>query len=1676
MTDNTRRNKRLIYKALKITSWILGVIAVLFVSLVLIIRSESGQNFIIGQTTKFVSKKIDTPFSIDRLFLTFTGNLQLEGLYLEDQQGDTLIYSKKLEASVALIPLIKGQTIDVDLVDWDGLTARVTRADSTKSFNFDYIIDAFRPEENTNKEDTATTSAPSITVGTVDFSAFDLRYLDEVLGIDSHLKLGAMSIEMNEFSLDPMVFDIDKIMLRNTSGFYHQTKEIADAGASGQDTTSSALPLIRIGELLMESIHLSYHSPPASMYYDGAIGRLKLEVPEVNLNENIIRLDRFLLDHTTVDAKIFSAAIDTTDEAKDKPSTFEWPEWTIEAKNLTMNNNQVQLTLDSTQSTPGVFNPSQIQLTNLSLDISAATLQNQKAQVRWKDLSFEERSGLKLSKLAFDASLSDEQLILDELQIKTNYNELTGSVSMTLKSVDQLISKPTSLSPAIALSAARLSPRDAYYFAPDLRSIDYLKTLESKRLSVDAKVIGNLEGLAIDQFTVNWGNTTSFDVKGKVYQPTVPHLIRVKEISYQTESTNEDIALWMSLDSAGLDLPERISFSGQSNGSLKQFTTQNLLKTADGDIEIKGSMTQKQELIEYAIETQIRALQVGKIINNPEIGAITARIKTEGKGNSLASLNASLTSHFDSLSYSGYDFTALTLNGSIENGQGGLEANYQDDNLNLNLTSDVSLDSTNTVASLLLNLKGAEFRALGITDEDVRAQLKLDARFEGNTEKFEASLEFGDMTIVKNQDSYSPGPLELSAHVTPDSTSLEITSEIINGSLHSNTNPQSFLQAVNTQFVEYLNVDPALNRAKLDSNIVVTSSFSIHENTLISDVLLPDLETYDSITFTIDYHQNQDSLVAEFNAPYIKYGSSVIDSLRFELLGAPENLQFSAGWASIDSDPILLKSLELSGRLENQTLITKLVAPEEKGSLFDIRTELKLTGDTLDFYIQPDTFIINRRTWTLPESNRILIASDFLGFNNFNLSSNNQYLSIENFGEQPYENIRINFEQFKLSNFGSFLNPEDTLAAGLMNGKVSFEHVFTNNALLADFNISDLTVMGSKWGNLQMTAEKNLSDEYAFKLSLREGLAAIDLSGEYVADPNVTRLNLDLDLVKLETKVLQSFLDEEISDPKGYLTGHLDISGITEAPEYNGEVVFNDAGLKVNSLNTSFKVVNEKLRLDNKGVYFDQFGIQDQSGNTFRIGGKILTEDLINPDLNLTLKANNFMALDSKKEDNELFYGKVGINADLTINGTVAAPVIRGSAGIRENSDFTVVVPETQADLVEREGVVMFVNRKNPDAILTRTEDYSSESQTAFQDIDMNVDLNIGKKAIFRIIINERTGDNFQVSGEGDFNFGLEPNGRTTLAGVYNVSDGHFEASLYNLVKRRFDLAPGGTIKWSGDPIQATLDVSAIYELKTSPAPLMAAQTTENPEATSTSYQQKMPFLVYLNVDGTILEPEISFGLDVPEDERGSLGGKVYTKVQQLNNSEEQLNKQVFALLVLNRFYPASGSDGGSGGAASIARNNVNNVLSGQLNKWSNKLTGDSGFQLDFGLNSYTNYQGETAEDNTDLNINASQRLFNNRVIVQVGSEVNIQGSGNTTDQSAENTPLVGNVSLEYLITENGRYRFKGFRKNQYENIIDGQLIVTGFAFIFNREFNRFKDIFANSKEGEFVKQTERNE
>ena len=290
-------------------------------------------------------------------------------------------------------------------------------------------------------------------------------------------------------------------------------------------------------------------------------------------------------------------------------------------------------------------------------------------------------------------------------------------------------------------------------------------------------------------------------------------------------------------------------------------------------------------------------------------------------------------------------------------------------------------------------------------------------------------------------------------------------------------------------------------------------------------------------------------------------------------------------------------------------------------------------------------------------------------------------------------------------------------------------------------------------------------------------------------------------------KALTGFSQGEITETDGSFSGNFKLNGTLEKPKYEGHLKFNDADFKIKKFNAGFTLADETLNIDNVGLSMDHFTVRDENQNTLIVSGKIGQESFINPTFDLNITADNFQVLNATKEDNEFLYGKVSFDADAKITGDLQIPIIDIKATVASNTDVTYVLHSAAVNIEERDGVVIFVNREDPDAILTRTKEKTA-TVTGF---DMNALLKIRKDAAVTIVIDQSTGDNFKVTGAGDLTFNMKPNGNMSLAGVYEVESGHYELNLYNIVNRKFNLVSGSRVTWSGDPFDAKLDVKGSW-------------------------------------------------------------------------------------------------------------------------------------------------------------------------------------------------------------------------------------------------------------------------
>ncbi|MCK5442945.1 MAG: translocation/assembly module TamB domain-containing protein [Maribacter sp.] len=1640
--ENLRKHQK--YQWLRRLGRVFLTLIVLLVVLMLFVRSPWGQDIIVSKVVDYVSGKTKTKVELDRLFITFSGNVQLEGLYLEDKKGDTLLYSKKLEANLPLRPLLFGNAFDIKSADWEGLNAHIKRPEGSEKFNFDFLLEAFTTTETTA---TKTSQPLKIDIGILNFSDFKIDYVDGYLGIDSHLKLGKLLLYADNIDLQAMRFELDDLELFDTQIDYRQTKPFPVS----EDIAQTQLPYLAAKNLKIENVRAKYNSLPDKLVADVILGDFILELQKADLAQNDFEIGTLALSGSTISLEMQTDV--TTSNKPVKKSKLQWPEYLIKTAKISLNNNAIDYTSKSKDSVGR--HTRNLSFSDIRLEANQLDYGNKKANLAVMDFSFREKSGFRLKNFSFDAELGNNSASLSKLTISIGNSSVNGNLDLKYPSVDQLIDAPEKTNVVLDIPNWQLSLKDFFLFLPYLEKNEYLKKASEKEFTGNISATGNLKEIQLNAMEIDWGDGTSLTAIGNLQAMTKTDSLLFDLKDVKAISDREDLLRFVSDSTLGISIPKSVVVEATAKGRLNDINLDATLKIPEGTANLAGKYANKGQIV-FDGNLKVDSLQLGQLMANDKFGKMAFTMKASGSGNDLNSLNAKLKADFTELTYNDYDFSKLKLNGDIQNGKGDIDLNFKDRNLDMDANAKVDLDSIASKIDFVLNVEGADLYALGVTKNPIKAALKFDADFKGNLEDFTLSGIISDGIAVSNKEQYRMADVRLSAKIGKTTTDVKVNSKFLNGYLLSNTSPNGLANALQKQFKDYFS-DSALIKTPTDS-VTLKVNLTLNATPILTEVIFDGVEQLDTMSARADFDEAIHKLNAQIDLPTLSYKGTKIDSLKASINGTASDMDFNLRLASVASGPVIVQRTELKGKLRQQQLALDFLSFDKQERLMHISSEMTFAKDTVTTKILSRDLILNKQQWNIPPDNAIYIADKFLGFKNFRLTQNGQELMVSNtLPSVTAEHIGVAFKDFRLQSFLSFLNPDEELVTGAVNGNLVMEYPFGDAGLVADVRIDQLNIRQKPMGNLTVKASSRQSKRYDFNLAVKDGGLDIDLTGDYIADVAGANLNLDLDLNSLQLQFIQGIIKDVIKDSNGFLSGKFKVTGTPTSPQYEGQLNFNGADFNVVALNTEFRISEETIKVNNSGIYLDKFVISDAKKNSFIIDGSILTESLTNPAFELRLVAEKFQVLNSKKGGNDLFYGQGELDADVSIKGNLDHPRINGKLSVGEGTDFTYVIPESQLNVQERDGTVIFVNRENPDDILTRSD--KEDVPSIFKGLDVSTVLEVNKGSVFNIVIDERTGDNLQVAGSGDLNLNITPNGSINLAGRYELTSGHYETNLYNLVKRKFEINPGSTITWSGDPTDAVLDVTATYEVETSASPLMASVTSGGDVSVSGKYRQSLPFLVYLNVDGRLLNPKLSFGLDMPEKEQGALGGSVYDRVQQLNTQETELNKQVFSLLVMNRFFPDSGSDGSSGGATAIARNNVDKVLSDQMNVVSNKVFGKTGLEVDFGLDSYTDYQGNSPTDRTQLNVNARKKLFNDRLIISAGSAVDVQGSS----QQGQ-TPVIGNLDIEYLLTEDGRYRLDGFQRSEYENAIDGQLTITGLALILNWEFNRLSEIFSPFK------------
>lgn len=1647
-------------KTLRVLLWCVVSIVALLLLLAILIQLPSIQNYAKDKAISYLQNKIKTKVSLDRIAVNFPKEIVLEGFYFEDQKKDTLLSGKRLEANIDLFKLLSSE-LEINSVSLQNASANIYR-NKDGVYNFDYIIKAFE-----SKKPVDPNSKPfKISVVNVNLQNVNFNFKDDFSKNDIRIKLAKFDTKFKKFDLDKMDFDIPNIDLNGLKLVLNQdvVEKIAEVSVKTLDTISKRKDFsLKLGKISLSKIDISYDNKDSKLDSGIFLGNLELSVNEIDLNKQLLDFDTFEMKNLkgnlrlgVNDKQLITPNLDST--------AILQTGWKVKLNAVDLQN--IVFKYDDMQSKPipkGI-DYSHLDFDKFNLKAEKLYFSNDTISGNIKSLAVIEKSGVQIQALKTAFFYGPKSAYLNNLYLKTPQTLLQNRIEIGYPSIAALKKNIENLTLDANLNHAKVGFKDILLFAPHLRKEDLFKNNPNAVLYLNARLNGKIKNLNIPLFEMSGiGNTrvyASGTIKGLPDSQKAYYDLDIKKLS----STSKDVLSFLPPGTIPntIQLPPQFSVQGKFKGSVQNFKTNLAVHSSFGNAKIDGLYDQHIKNQEkYDATVYLLDFDLGRLIKNDSLGKVTLKAKVKGKGLDPKTAQAELDGIVQKAVFNKYTYTNLTLKGNIKNGLFDVKSEMKDPNLSFNLVANGSTKDKYPSVQLKLNLDIADLQKLNLHAGPMKLRGNIDADLANTNPDFlNGEIFLSNIQILQKAEAVVLDSIKIVAFADNTKNNIKISSQFLKAEVDGKYTLTTLAAAVKKSVSKYIDLGKPKANVASDEQRLTFKLFVDNDPILFK--IFPKLTGLEPINISGKYNSVTDSLEVKGTIPRIVYANTTIADGKINIEAKGNALEYQFSVATIESGEIKVPHTSLSGKMENNVLSYALEVKDTKDKQqYFIAGEFRHEDSKNILKIDSGNFMLNYDKWNINAENIIEFGDKRLYVNKFYLDHSGNELKIQSQGNQNNAPLRVDFVNFKIETILNIVKKDKLLMQGLINGSALVENVMTNPIFTSDLKIDKFAFKGEAVGDIAIKVDNKTNNLLAANVVLSGEGNDVNLVGTYKINDDTFDLNLNMN--KLNIKSIQGFSMDHIKDGTGYLSGNFKITGNTDAPKLNGELNFNDTGFRTTKLNSYFKVTDEKVRFQNETIAFDNFTLYDENDNELTVNGTIHSADFRNFDFGLTVVANNFRAINSKAADNDLFYGDLFLDTKLNINGTVDNPIVGGSIKIIEGTKFTIVLPQSDPSIADREGIVEFVDEDN--LYLKQTAALQKKlNQSALIGMDVSVAISIKKEAELTLVIDKGNGDYLNLKGEAELTGGIDPSGKTTLTGKYEFSSGAYEMN-FNMIRRKFEIQKGSSITWNGEPTMATLKITAIYKVSTAPINLLGNQLGAVSQTVKNTYKQKIPFQTILKMNGELLKPEITFDIILPDGNYGVSSDIVtasQAKLEQLRQEPAELNKQVFALLLLNRFIGENpfASESGGASAESLARQSVSKILSQQLND----LAGDliSGIQLEFDLESTEDYTSGTMQNRTDLNVGVSKKLFDDRIKITVGSSFGVEGQERANEDV---TNIAGDVALDYQLTRDGRYMVRVYRKNEYQVAIAGQVVETGLAFIVTMSYNKFRELFHHSAE-----------
>ncbi|MEA1876745.1 MAG: translocation/assembly module TamB domain-containing protein [Bacteroidota bacterium] len=1310
----------------------------------------------------------------------------------------------------------------------------------------------------------------------------------------------------------------------------------------------------------------------------------------------------------------------------------------------------------------GRFTPDYFELSEISLTANSFQFNNEELNLDIHELNAVELSGLKLNDAQLKILLKDELWYFKDIELETA-NSLLLIPELNIKydpdesrkALDRLIVD------AYLSAKTMVSESDLQFFLPDFsgtRDIYLsggLNIAHSNFHWIEASLL--YEGLANYE-----GNISITGIQDLL---DADYTLSIDTMWYSPDAHDSSLpGLLVKIDT--LDLPfyldslGTLGFTGMFSGNMKSFSTsgsfQSLACSLNGNLNTKQGDEPGSRQVNGSIIGRVRDLD-NIIETHLGIEEIEINGVFDGTVTDLEEFNMNLDFHFPLLNYRKYGYKDLILKGrAIDKTFDGLVL-IQDDNIDLALEAVMDFHKQIPSFSIEMSVKGAHLNTLNISALDSLEVLDFDlhASFSGIClENLEGQIWITDSYYQNSRGKLPIKDINLTIGPELGKRKINLVSDYIDARIVGDIYLDAIvhqLQWVGRRFLP-LNISPPVP----ESSNLNDFSFNIQLKNPkpLTEILTPEIIFKDNTQVSGSIERGGLEWEIEGFSPQYVISEKQFTDLAFRVVSVNDSISLTSSLSKLQFNryteledlqfALVMTPEQLTSELRWDNLDTLLT----KGKIdAEIRFEPGMGKWPRSIVSIPQTQIIYKDSvWNISPFQ--LVMDKFLfRFDSLKIQHNEETLLVNGaISDLPHDTLYFEFHKLNLDHINTFKGAQGKFGlTGIVDGDARFFDLHQKGLFLADLQISDFAVNSELLGHTQISSSRHAGEKsiYMEVLSTRGDISTFGLKGSF--NPINDEIDFDLNLEKLKMNLFNGVLNPVLRDIRGIATGHVDISGTRSDPLFNGDIFLQKAAFYVDYLNTRYTFTHP-VKVTPSGFLIQNLIARDKDGNEAIVNGGVFHNKFKNLRLDLQLNVTDFLCLDTNEAIGNAYWGKAYANGFASISGPIKNIKIYVDAASTNGTDF--YVPVSHQRKIKEIDFITFVNKENeyldPDLFSYTDQPKDLEYDVDLTGVEVSLDIEVNPLARVQIIIDPQTGDEIRVRGRGNLHIDVNTRGLFNISGDYLINQGDYQFTLQNMPLKRFEIEPGGRVMLNGPISRAQIDLDANYSTSAVLYDLVLDET-------NTDLRQRVPVECHLLMNGRLENPGLKFDIVLPPNSDD------IARSQLSNLSQDEMNIQIFSLLILNKFSPLPGLSSSaprSYESAGIAT--TTEVLSNQLNYLLSQISSD--FDVGF------NYRPGDELTSDEVAVALKAQLLEDRMTINVNGNVDVRSVETDANQ------LVGDVQVEYKITPSGKLMVKAFTRANDRLLYEYSQYTQGFGVFFREEFDSFGGLLRKYWDGIFKK------